>query len=148
MEDLMIRAMLRDGRVRCQFSSGIEAAAEAASKEEVGSLVIVTYVLPTQEVEIEIQEFLDDSGRSVFARWFDGLKCGGSGPGERRLDSAGPGKLLECRRRWRWRLRAQDGLRAWVAGLLRQGRRAARDPAGRECEEEAGSRDCRGMDRI
>jgi len=26
-------------------------------------------------VEIEIQEFLDASGRSVFARWFDGLNA-------------------------------------------------------------------------
>jgi putative addiction module killer protein len=26
-------------------------------------------------VEIEIQEFLDSSGQSVFARWFDGLNA-------------------------------------------------------------------------
>ena len=37
--------------------------------------IILTYVLPLREVEIEIQEFLDDSGRSEFARWFDGLNA-------------------------------------------------------------------------
>jgi uncharacterized membrane protein len=37
---------------------------------------MVTYMLLFGQVrEIEIQEFLDGSGRSPFARWFDGLSA-------------------------------------------------------------------------
>jgi putative addiction module killer protein len=37
---------------------------------------MVTYVLPSKPVkEIEIHEFLDASGRSAFARWFEGLNA-------------------------------------------------------------------------
>jgi putative addiction module killer protein len=37
---------------------------------------MVTLVLPLYVQEIEIQEFLDTTGRSPFARWFDGLNAG------------------------------------------------------------------------
>jgi len=38
--------------------------------------LMVTYVLPLRPVkEIEIREFLDSSGRSPFARWFEGLNA-------------------------------------------------------------------------
>ena len=42
----------------------------------VSFLLIVTYMLPWLGVrEIEIREFLDASGRSLFARYFDGLNA-------------------------------------------------------------------------
>src|SRR5579862_2204038 len=70
--------------------------------------------------------------------------CGRSGTGDDCVDPAEPGELFECPRRGCRGLRDEDGLRSWISSVLRQGRRAACDPAGRERKEAAGGCDCRG----